>query len=93
VAVYAFLVSMGAFQLIHSFHTGDFVAEASYSDLAKSLPEPGSYQADLYRRRRCLWLTAHSGLILRRIRLFDKTRTELRSASMGIHPHLVQVRD
>lgn len=46
-AVYLFLVLMGAFQLAHVLYTADFIYDAMYSDLARSLLEKGSYQIRL----------------------------------------------
>ena len=43
-AVYACIIAVGAFQATHYLHTADFVYDASYVDLARSLLQTGSYQ-------------------------------------------------
>jgi hypothetical protein len=43
-AVYAFILSTGAFQLTHYLHTADFVTDVSYPDLARSLAQEGAYE-------------------------------------------------
>jgi|HubBroStandDraft_5_1064220.scaffolds.fasta_scaffold15652_2 hypothetical protein len=47
VAVYAFILLMGAFQLTHYLHTPDFMNDVTYPDLARSILEHGSYQIRL----------------------------------------------
>lgn len=44
IAVVAYIIGMGAFQITHYLHTADYVYDASYVDLARSLLETGSYQ-------------------------------------------------
>jgi hypothetical protein len=44
VAVYTFILLMGAFQLAHYPHTADFMNDVTYPDLARSILEQGSYQ-------------------------------------------------
>ena len=44
VTVYALILLMGTFQLTHYPHTADFMNDASYPDLARSILEHGSYQ-------------------------------------------------
>jgi hypothetical protein len=44
VAVYTFILLMGAFQLTHYPHTADFMNDVTYPDLARSILEQGSYQ-------------------------------------------------
>jgi hypothetical protein len=43
-AVYTCLILIGVFQLTHYPRTADFVADATYPDLARSIVEQGSYQ-------------------------------------------------
>jgi hypothetical protein len=43
-AVYAYIFAIGAFQFTHYLHTADYVYDASYPDMARSLLETGSYQ-------------------------------------------------
>jgi hypothetical protein len=47
VAVYAFILLMGVFQLTHYPHTPDFMNDVTYPDLARSILEKGSYQLRL----------------------------------------------
>jgi len=47
-AVYAFILLMGTFQLTHYPHSADFMGDAAYPDLARSLLEQGSYQTSLH---------------------------------------------
>jgi hypothetical protein len=44
VAVYTFVLLMGAFQLTHYTHASDFLNDTTYPDLARSVLEQGSYQ-------------------------------------------------
>ena len=44
VAVYSFVLLMGAFQLTHYPHIPDFLNDTTYPDLARSVLEQGSYQ-------------------------------------------------
>ena len=44
VAVYSFVLLMGAFQLTHYPRSADFMNDATYPDLAQSILEQGSYQ-------------------------------------------------
>lgn len=46
-AVYAFIVLIGAFQLLHYPHAADFLSDVTYPDLARSILEKGSYQIRL----------------------------------------------
>jgi 4-amino-4-deoxy-L-arabinose transferase-like glycosyltransferase len=43
-AVYSYLLVMGLFQLTHYFRSADFLSDATYPDLARSILEHGSYQ-------------------------------------------------
>ncbi len=43
-AVYAYVFAIGVFQCTHYLHTANYVYDASYADLARSLVETGSYQ-------------------------------------------------
>ena len=47
VAVYTFIVLIGAFQLTHYLHTPDFMNDVTYPDLARSILDHGSYQIRL----------------------------------------------
>jgi hypothetical protein len=42
--VYAFILGFGVYQLTHYLHTADFLYDATYPDLARSLLEKGSYE-------------------------------------------------
>jgi len=44
VAVYAYILLMGGFQFTHYLRTADFVTDATYPDLARSLLDQGTYQ-------------------------------------------------
>src|SRR5271156_4105910 len=44
VAVYSFIFTMGVYALTHYPHTADFMNDATYPDLARSILEHGSYQ-------------------------------------------------
>jgi hypothetical protein len=44
VAVYSFILLIGAFQLTHYLHTPDFMNDVTYPDLARSILDHGSYQ-------------------------------------------------
>jgi hypothetical protein len=46
-AVYAFILVMGVFQFTHYLRTVDFVTDAGYPDLARSIVEQHSYQLSL----------------------------------------------
>lgn len=47
VAVYTFILLIGAFQLTHYLHTPDFMNDVRYPDLARSILEHGSYKIRL----------------------------------------------
>src|SRR5579872_545137 len=47
VAVYTFIVLMGAFQLTHYPHIADFISDVTYPDLARSIVDHGLYQLRL----------------------------------------------
>jgi hypothetical protein len=47
VAVYSFIVLIGAFQLTHYLHAPDFMNDVTYPDLARSILDHGSYQIRL----------------------------------------------
>lgn len=42
--VYIFILGIGIYQLTHYLHTADFLYDATYPDLARSLLEKGSYE-------------------------------------------------
>jgi len=47
VAVYTFILLIGAFQLTHYLHTPDFMNDVTYPDLARSILDHGSYKIRL----------------------------------------------